>query len=195
MLGKEELGPADLPFPVLVDPVFTASATYGTAFGSYGREWTDWPGAFVLDRDGVIRFAYRAGRMSGNYADTDQLLQVVDGLGEKRKLIAALRDKDPRLYRAAAPALKAIGPEARGAVPALLGALKDDNADVRVGAAAALCWIVPPARTALPLFRQALSDKDERVRRLAVEALGEIGPDASPVVPAIVRVLYDADAR
>src|SRR5262249_50861075 len=145
MLGKEELEPANIPFPVLVDPVFTASATYGTAFGSFGREWTDWPGAFVIDRDGVIRFAYRSGRMSGNYPDRDQLLLVVDGLGEKRKLITALRDRDARLYQAAAPALEAISPEARRAVPALLAALKDDNADIRAGAAAALCWIVPPA--------------------------------------------------
>src|SRR5262249_19136053 len=125
-------------FTVLVDPALTASATYGSAFGTYQREWTNEPATFVIDREGVIRFAHRRGRMSRDYAPPEQLLHVVDGLREKRLLIEALKGKSARAHRAAVLALAPIGAEARKAVPDLFEALNDEDADVRAGALAAL---------------------------------------------------------
>src|SRR5262249_17528552 len=132
------------PVPILVDPALTVSATYGAAFGSFDREWTNWPAAFVIDGHGVIRFAYRAGRVAHNPAPTGQLLQAVDGLREKPMLVEALRAKNAEVYQAAALALGPIGPAARKGVPTLLAALTDADAGVRAGAAAALCWVIPP---------------------------------------------------
>src|SRR5262249_53287152 len=134
-------------------------------------------------------------RVSMSYADTKQLLSVVDGLPEKRRLIEALKGKNARAHRAGALALRPIGREAREAVPTLLEALKDTDAAVRAGAAAALCWIVPPAKTGVRALRQALGDKDGRVRRLAVEALGQMGADARGAVPALVPLLTSPDDR
>jgi hypothetical protein len=52
---------------ILQDQSFTVSATYGVAF-----QWPDAtlgssrPATFVIDRDGVIRFAHRAGSKPGH---------------------------------------------------------------------------------------------------------------------------------
>jgi len=185
----------DLPFPLMADPALTASATYGAAFGLYGREWTNWPAAFVIDREGVIRYEHRSGRVSMNYPDTRQLLSVAEGLAEKRRLIEAMKGRSPRAHRAAALALKPLGREAREAVPTLLAALKDEDAAVRAGAAAALCWIDPPAKTGATALRQALRDSDRRVRRLAIEALGQMGDGAAGAVTALVPLLTERDYR
>src|SRR5215472_9325739 len=145
-------GLRDIRWPMLADPAAIVSATYGAALQHFANEkWTNRPAIFVIDRDGVIRFEYPA-KANRPRPPTDYLLQVVDGLAEKRKLIEALRDRDAQLFRLAGLSLKPSGPEARAAVPTLLKALERDNADVRAGAAAALCWIVPQAKTAVPLL-------------------------------------------
>src|SRR5262245_1561908 len=188
-------GLRDIRSPMLADPAAIVSATYGAALQHFANEkWTNRPAIFVIDRDGVIRFEYPA-KANRPRPTSDYLLQVVDGLAEKRKLIEALKHRDAQLSRVAGLSLTPIGTEARAAFPTLVEALEKDDADVRAGAAAALCWIVPKAKTAVPLLLQALRDRDSRVRHLAVEALGEIGPDARPAVPAIIRLLTDEDAR
>lgn len=48
-------------YPILADPAFTVSATYGVAFQmGIHTEWSDRPATFVIDRSGVIRYARRA---------------------------------------------------------------------------------------------------------------------------------------
>jgi len=86
----------ELGYPILPDPAATVSATYGAAFQRLVERtgwWTNRPAIFVIDRDGVIRFEYRA---NANRPDPRgvELYQVLDGLAEKRTLLEALREKD-----------------------------------------------------------------------------------------------------
>ena len=92
---------------------------------------------------------------------------------------------------AAARSLGTIGPEARGAVPALIGALRDPEAGVRWEAAAALGRI---GKDSVPALIEALWDRDVRVRHAATYALGAVGPGASAAIPALIHRLKDRDA-
>lgn len=50
----------DLWFPLLMDPSLTVSATYGVAFQMRIHvELSNRPATFIIDRDGVIRYARR----------------------------------------------------------------------------------------------------------------------------------------
>lgn len=73
---KEELGEQPPPFPMLFDADLTLARALGLQ-GDLAR-----PAAFVLDRDGVVRFAYVA-ESSTNIADrpsAEELLRAVDKL-------------------------------------------------------------------------------------------------------------------
>jgi hypothetical protein len=85
-----------------------------------------------------------------------------------KPLIAALKDENSDVRKAAADALVKIGAPA---VEPLIAALKDENSDVRQAAAKALGKIGDP-RAVEPLIA-ALKDKD--VRKAAAEALGRLG--------------------
>ena len=104
-------------------------------------------------------------------------------------LLAALRDAEEDVRRAAAEALGEIGDAA--AVPGLLAALRDADADVRREAAWALGRIGDAA--AVPGLLAALRDADADVRWAAAAALGRIG-DAAAVL-GLVAALRDADER
>jgi HEAT repeat protein len=76
------------------------------------------------------------------------LLAKVDPRDHKEMIercSAALRDKDPHQRTLAAFFLGHLGPEARGATPALVTVLKDENERVRAAAATALKRIDPEA--------------------------------------------------
>jgi HEAT repeat protein len=102
-------------------------------------------------------------------------------------LLAALRDESWQVREAAAEALGEIGAPV---VPGLLAALGDTNADVREAAAAALGKIGDAA--AVPGLLAALGDADADVREAAAWALRKIGDAAA--VPGLLAVLRDADA-
>ena len=72
-----------------------------------------------------------------------------------------------------------IGPEAKGAVPALCEVLQDPDALHRWLAAGVLGKIGPDAREAVPALLQATQDDDAKVRKAATEALNRIDPDAA----------------
>jgi HEAT repeat protein len=72
--------------------------------------------------------------------------------------------------------LGAMGPEARGAVPALLRLLHDESAPNRKLAAWTLGCIGPGAAEAVPALLVALRDSHEGVRKVARKALDQIGP-------------------
>jgi hypothetical protein len=92
-------------------------------------------------------------------------------------IVAALRNDIEVVRRAAALALRELGPAAEAAVPALVAALKDDDGiSMRAMAATALGEIGPAA---VPALVAALKDDDEIVRKFAARVLGEIGPAAS----------------
>lgn len=87
-------------------------------------------------------------------------------------LAEALADRDPKVRRRAARALRLHGPGARSAVPLLTLRLKDDDAGVRAEAASALGEI--HREKAVPLLRGLLHD-DPGVVRAAAEALCALG--------------------
>ena len=77
MLELRDLKPGKLGFSVLADPAATVSATYGVAFqvNQWGDSWTNRPATFVIDREGVVRYVYRAGR--GDFSFTGRLMDPV----------------------------------------------------------------------------------------------------------------------
>jgi hypothetical protein len=177
-----------VPYPVLADPAATVSAVYGVAFQVHNKKsngWANRPAKFVIDRQGAIRCA-------GDSPEED-MLQVIRNLEEERALIEGLKGVNAELSRAAALALKPLGPKVQDALPALARGLKNDNARVRTGAAVALCWVAPQAAAAVPALVEALQDKDGRVPRRSAVALGRIGPQARAAVPALIRALKNGD--
>lgn len=166
--------------PVLLDPASTMSSAYGVAFQLQFREgtlpWSPRPSTFLIDRDGVLRYA-------DDYEDRSPLwtpLQLLDDLKLQRSLIESLKTADGRYRKAADLALAPLGPATKSAVPVLAEALADRRSSLRAGAAAALYWIAPVASEAVPALARSLDDEDARVRRLAGLALGRMGKAAEP---------------
>ena len=104
-------------------------------------------------------------------------------------LVAALKDQNEDVRKAAARTLGDMGPNAKAAVPALIDGLKDEN--LRFNAAIALGQI--GTASIAPLI-EALKDHEEDVRKSAASALGQIGPDAKAARPHLVDVLEDENA-
>jgi len=51
---------ADVHYPLLADPALVASAAYGVAFQMrIHTEWSNRPATFIIDRDGILRYAHR----------------------------------------------------------------------------------------------------------------------------------------
>jgi peroxiredoxin len=60
LLKETGLTTDNLQYPLLMDPALTVSATYGVAFQMrIHTEWSNRPATFVIDKEGVIRFAHR----------------------------------------------------------------------------------------------------------------------------------------
>lgn len=82
MLNKAGLKADDLHVPVLADPAHTVSATYGVAFQmKIHTEWSNRPATFIIDRDGIIRFAHGA-KTYGDRPKTQDLLDVLAQLAQ-----------------------------------------------------------------------------------------------------------------
>jgi peroxiredoxin len=61
LLKDSGLTTDDLNFPLLLDPALTVSAEYGVPFQMrIHSEWSNRPATFVIDKDGIIRFAHYA---------------------------------------------------------------------------------------------------------------------------------------
>jgi peroxiredoxin len=74
LLKQSGLSTDDLNFPLLLDPAWTVSATYGVAFQMrIHTEWSNRPATFIIDRDGVLRYARRA-RTFGDRPSPDEVL-------------------------------------------------------------------------------------------------------------------------
>jgi HEAT repeat protein len=193
-LDKAWAWPGEVPAAVLFDPVSTVSATYGVAFQTQFRggngPWSSRPTIFVIDPDGVLRYA--EGHKDQDIRERG-FFPVLDDLEEQRRLITALGSQEAR-REAVRIALAPLGPESKTAVPTLTRALKDEAARARAGAAAALYWMAPRAGDATPALGPALQDPDRRVRRLSALALGRIGPGAGAAARPLVKALVDPDA-
>ena len=110
--------------------------------------------------------------------------------------ILRLRDRlfDPKasVRDAAASALKAMGPGAKVAIPALALRLRDRDRYVRITASETLEKM---GADAVPSVSAQLCDADPQVRELAARVLQKIGPEAKSAVPALTEALADEDAR
>ena len=84
MLKDSGLEAKDLHVPVLADPTHVVSATYGVAFQMrIHTEWSNRPATFIIDRQGIIRFAQRARKYSDR-PNVEKLFQEVDKLAKRR---------------------------------------------------------------------------------------------------------------
>ena len=92
------------------------------------------------------------------------------------ELALLLKDSVPAVRIAAAKALRRIGPDARGAIPALIDALFDENYEVSVFVKSALLEIVSPqAVEAVPLLIDVLRSDATQPVVVAEQALIKIG--------------------
>jgi peroxiredoxin len=65
-------------FPLLGDPTSTVAATYGVAFQAFNGTHAR-PATFVIDREGVIRFAAAKGDVN-EQPSAEKILAVIDNL-------------------------------------------------------------------------------------------------------------------
>ncbi len=67
----------EVSFPVLADPASTVSASYGVAFQmQVHTERANRPATFIIDKQGVLRFAHRGKK----YSDRPKLADIIDEL-------------------------------------------------------------------------------------------------------------------
>ena len=72
LLKETGFGTDDLQYPLLMDPSLTVSATYGLCFQMrIHTEWSDRPATFIIDREGVLRYARRAQRFNDRPSPAD----------------------------------------------------------------------------------------------------------------------------
>jgi HEAT repeat protein len=115
-------------------------------------------------------------------ADPEVLANVADAAaaqGERMvpRLIRGL--ENPKLKKVAVMVVQRIGPDAKGAVPAMIKALEaDQDGEFRTEVNFAFGAVGPGASAAVPALMKALSDRDNRVVYSACYALGKIGPEA-----------------
>ncbi len=80
MLKESADKPEDLKVPVLADPAHLVSATYGVAFQmQIHTEWSNRPATFVIDAEGVLRFAHR-GKKYSDRPSAEKILEVLEAL-------------------------------------------------------------------------------------------------------------------
>ena len=110
-------------------------------------------------------------------------------------LIAALRDKDKWVRKAAAGALGDIGPEARAAVPALIRGLNDPDKNFQLGCLIGLSGAGRNSPEVIQLCTaKLLSDPDPNTRSWTASALGGMAVEPEAATKALVAALQDEAA-
>jgi HEAT repeat protein/beta-lactamase regulating signal transducer with metallopeptidase domain len=105
-------------------------------------------------------------------------------------LIAALKDSDVKVRRAAASSLGNL--EDPRSVPALIEALRDSDSEVRACAAEALGDMEDPR--SIPGLTAAIKDGSPEVRRRAIEAISNMEGGTKPV-DAFIAALADSNSE
>jgi HEAT repeat protein len=101
-------------------------------------------------------------------------------------LIAALQDKDEKVWDAARKALLKVDVPAKKLLPVMAKALTEGNKSTRQGVAFAMSRFNADA---VPYLVEALKDRERIVQYVAVDALDTIGPEARK--PPAVRALVE----
>ncbi len=105
-----------------------------------------------------------------------------------RHLLTQLDDERPAFRVEAARSIAKMGPDAKGAVPALVKRLGDASAEVRAALLDALGEIGVGSKPAVPQIGKALAgDAEAAVRASAARALGKIGAMASRATGDLLR--------
>jgi len=114
-----------------------------------------------------------------------------------QRAISDLSNPDPKIQKDACEALKAIGPAASEAVPALADLIRrSKDQDVIESAWDALKAIGPAAPEAVPALADLIRrSKNQDVIKSACEALKAIGPAASEAVPALADLIRRSENR
>lgn len=107
------------------------------------------------------------------------------------ELISCLQQGDLEARRWSVWILEKIGPDARGAIPALLEAAKDPNPEFRHQVLGAFVAIAPDSPEVHDLFSALLEDSDLLTQRVVMMKLQSMGPSA---VPILIRALSHRDA-
>jgi peroxiredoxin len=77
LLKETGLGTDDLQYPLLMDPAVTVSATYGVAFQMRIHvEISNRPATFLIDRDGVLRYAHRGTRFNDRPTPAEVIAEI-----------------------------------------------------------------------------------------------------------------------
>ncbi|MBI3819716.1 MAG: HEAT repeat domain-containing protein [Planctomycetes bacterium] len=103
-------------------------------------------------------------------------------------LIEFLKSEKPAVRRRAAEGLRALGPDAKEAIPVLIIRTHDDaDAQVRKLCAEALAEMGPLSKNAVIPLSKGLFDKDSDVRVASAAALGKIGVAALGAFDALLK--------
>lgn len=82
LLKDSGLSTDDLNYPLLADPAQTVSATYGVAFQMrIHTEWSNRPATFIIDKEGILRYA-RRGKSFSDRPRPDEILKELKAVSE-----------------------------------------------------------------------------------------------------------------
>ncbi len=110
------------------------------------------------------------------------------------RIIAALRDADPAVARAAVDVIGAMKLVSSEIITALVSLLDHDDAAVRLAAVRALAPVGPSAQAAIPALLTLLDDPSPGMRDASAAALGAAGVGRADVAEAmIVRIEAGGD--
>lgn len=132
------------------------------------------------DDDAAMRAALDP---NAEQADRLSALNKINNLGPKAagmvpRLIQLLKDKDPEVAKETLDALRAIGPAASAAVPALvMQMLAETNAEKQADVSRTIANVDPTGQRSIPLLQSALEDPFKA--RAAIRLLDEIASEKS----------------
>lgn len=134
-----------------------------------------------------------AERLSEFIALREDPARAKEALGE---IMAALKDRDPRVRSAAAEILVMLGPQAARAAAVLRDALGDEDVGVRISAVRALEKIGPETlEGALVELIDSLDFPDRDWRLYVTVPIAEMGSKAAAALPKLRKLAEDPDRR
>jgi hypothetical protein len=135
----------------------------------------------------LLRLLHKHDTMSGVRLKL-KLVRYARNVGLKIKYNPA-----PNVAAEAGTALRALGPQAAGAVPALIKMYDEGDCYRCQAVAGILGYIGPAANAAIPSLLRGVANTDAFVRSNALFALGAIHADPGQVVPVLIKSLTDTD--